>query len=285
MTLPSDLTFKLSDTGVVLNTDIAVVPFIDIENVDGLDNAPYRTTERDWEGNDGSFLDAEYEKGRNVSIRGTIYCDVNQLESYLDSLKENYAPSRVLTPFYYKAPGVDERVLFVKPLGCRYNWTTSRRIGVIDVQFSMFAEDPRIYTSTLITLSVPIGGTATNGFAFNKSFPFGFGTITGSLGVNAAVEGNRRTPPLFVIYGPVVNPRIYNDTTGDNLQFNITLNSGESLYVDPKYKTVMLDGINNRRNTLVNPTWFFLQKGTNFLRYLSESGGSTMDVQYRHAWR
>jgi len=285
MALTEDLTFKLGDSGVILNANLSAVPFIDISKADGLDSASFRETQRDWEGNDGSFFDAEFEKGREISIEGRIYGDVNTLETYLDALKENYAPSRVLVPFYYKAPGVDERLLFVKPRGVRYRWETVRRTGCIEAQFNMFAEDPRIYTSTLITLPVPVGGVATSGFGFDLGFSFGFGTITGSLGANAVVSGNRPTPPLFKIYGPVVNPRIYNDTTGDVLQFSITLNTGETLWVDKKYRTVKLDNTTNRRSTLINPTWYDLQKGTNFLRYLPESGGSTIDVLYRDAWR
>lgn len=285
MALTEDLTFKLGNDGVVLNANSSVAPFIDVDEVDGLDSAPFRETKRDWEGNDGGFMDAEFEKGRSIIIGGTIYGDVDTLETYLDSLKANWAPSRVLVPFYFKAPGVAERVLFVKPGGVRYRWQTIRRTGRVDVQFSMFAEDPRIYTATLTTLAVPVGGTATSGFGFSLGFSFGFGTITGSLGVNAVVSGNRPTPPLFTIYGPVANPRIYNDTTGEMLQFSITLGSGETLVVDPKYKTVRLGGVTNRRSALVNPTWFFLEPGDNFLRYLTESGGSTMDVAYRDAWR
>jgi hypothetical protein len=46
MALTEDLTFKLTDTGVVLNSSV-VQPFVDITKVTGLDSAPYRTTERD----------------------------------------------------------------------------------------------------------------------------------------------------------------------------------------------------------------------------------------------
>jgi hypothetical protein len=231
-------------------------------------------------------MDAEFERGRNVILQGMIYADVVLMEGFLDSLKENYAPSRTLIPFYVKAPGVDERVIFVKPLGVRYDWDATRRLGMAPVQFRMFAEDPRIYTSTLITLPVSLGGTVTTGLGFSFGFDFGFGAVSGSLNVNAANEGNRPTPATFIIYGPVTNPRILNDTTGTEMQFAITVESGETLVVDTKYRTVKLDGTSNRRNTLVAPTWFHLDPGDNFLRYLAESGGSTpMDVQYRHAWR
>lgn len=279
-----DLTFRLGLTGVVLNSDSGL-PFVDITKVTGLDSAPFRTTERDHEGDDGGFMDAEYEKARPVILDGEVYSDTGSIEGYLDLLKANYAPSTSLIPFYFQAPGVDERLVFVKPLGVRYDWTTARRYGCCPIQFAMHAEDPRIYSSTEYTVPVGLGGTVTQGFGFNLGFDFGFGTTTIITGNNANNAGNRKTPVVFTIYGPVTNPSIYNDTTGEVMQFNITLGTGEYLTVDTKYRTVRLSGAVNRRVALVRPTWIRLQPGSNLIRYLAEAGGSTIDVVYRHAWR
>lgn len=282
----TDYTFKLGDTGEVLNDDISG-RFVDVTRVTGLDSAPYRTTERDWEGNDGGFLDAEYEKGRQIVLTGTVYSDDDlELESYLDSLKSNFAPSRTLVPLYFKPPGEDERMLLVKPLGCRYDWTTDRGFGSAEVQFSAFAEDPRIYTSELKTLTVSLAGAFSGGFAFNFGFNLDFGSGSVGLGANAHNSGNRSTPPVFTIHGPSLNPRILNDTTGDEMHFIISLASDETLVVDTKYRTVRLDGVTNRRHTLAFPTWFHLAPGDNYLRYLADVATATsVTVEYRDAWR
>lgn len=280
-----DLTFRLGDTGVVLNGD-ATTPFVDILKVTGLDSAPFRTTERDHEGDDGGFMDAEFEKGRNIILDGEVYGDTGVLEAFLDLLKENWAPSRTLVPFYFQSPGVVERLVYVKPLGVRYDWTTARRYGVLPLQFTAYGEDPRIYSSELYNVSVTLGGTVTQGFGFNFGFDFGFGAASVGGGNNAYNGGNRLTPVLFTIPGPTTNPSIYNDTTGEVMQFsNLMLGSGESLVVDTKYRTVRLDGLTNRRNTLVRPVWIRLAKGDNNIRFLAESGGTTMTVAYRYAWR
>lgn len=177
MALSEDFTFQLGDSGVTLNTDANSLPFVDIETVNGLDNAPYRTTERDHEGVDGGWMDAEYEKGRPVTLEGFVYTDGTTMEGFLDSLKLNFAPSRTLIPFYFKAPGLPERVLFVKPLGCRYDWSTLRRLGYGAIQFQMFAEDPRIYTSTYSTF--PIVQTIANsvGRGYNRDYSYGYGVF------------------------------------------------------------------------------------------------------------
>lgn len=286
MPLTEELTFMLSDTGVVLNTDSASVPFVDIVEVEGLDNAPYRESQRDHEGTDGGFMDAEFERGRTIILTGTAYATTETAEAYLDSLKANFAPSSSLVPFYFKAPGVDERVLFVKPLGCRYNWEQMRRTGCTRMLFRMFAEDPRLYSSTLSSSVVPFSTGATTGLSFNLGFNFGFGGAAGTDGVFVTNEGNRPTPPVFTITGPCVSPVIRDDTYGHVLAFNITLAAGETLVIDTQYRTVKLNGTTNRRSTLADSDWFFLQPGDTFLRYGADSGvGSSLLVEFRSAWR
>lgn len=287
MALTEELTFKLSDTGIVLNTDSIGLPFVDIEKVHGLDNAPYRETERDHEGTDGGFLDAEFEKGRPLILEGTIYSDTSTMEEYLDTLKANYAPSSVLVPFYYKAPSVDERVLFVKPQGCKYSWEQLRRTGQSPVQFKMYAEDSRIYTADESFTNIPFAAGATNGFSFNLSFSFGFGASGGTDGAFVTNEGNRPTPVEFTIYGPCTTPAILDETYGHNLTFDIILSASESLVVNTQHRTVKLDGVLTRRNTLVAPDWFFLQPGATFIRYRAIAGSapSSMDIRFRSAWR
>ena len=280
-----EYTFRLGDAGLVLNGS-STTPFVDIKRVVGFDSADARETERDWEGNDGGFMDAEFEKARRIVIEGSAFADIDALEMYLDNLKENWAVSKTLVPLYFKAPGVVERALLVKPLGCRYDWSAERRWGEARIQFQAYAEDPRIYSATELTVSILINSVSTTGFGFPLGFPFGFGTSSSGLGTNLVNAGNRPTPVVFKIYGPTINPRIVNDDTGDEMEFNITLAPDQTLVVDTKYRTVRLDGSYNRRNTMTTAGWFFLQKGDNHIRYLADIATSqTMDAVYRSAWR
>lgn len=288
MSLTEELTFKLGDSGIVLNTDSVSIPFVDIDEVMGLDNAPYRETERDHEGTDGGFLDAEFEKGRPIVLQGTIYAASGAMESYLDTLKANYAPSPSLVPFYYKAPGVAERMLLVKPQGCRYNWERMRRTGQSPVQFRMYAEDSRIYDSFETVGSIPFATGATTGFGFNLGFSFGFGAGGGGTdGAFLVNSGNRSTPLEFTINGPCETPSILDETYGHSLIFNIILALGETLVVNTQYKTVKLGGTLSRRNTLDEPDWFFLESGSTFIRFrcISGSAPSSLDYSFHSAWR
>lgn len=286
MALTEDLTFMLGDSGVVLNTDSSGLPFVDVVSVLGLDNAPYRETRREHEGTDGGFIDAEFERGRDVIINADVYSDSDTMEDYLDSLKFNYAPSRVVVPFYYKAPGVDERVLFVKPLGFKYDWEQLRRTGRARAQFKMFAEDPRIYSANETTINIAFSAGALTGFGFDLDFDLGFGGAASTDGAFVTNLGNRPTPPTFTITGPASEPSIRDETNGHILAFNITLETGETLVIDTLYKTVRYNGTANRRNTMTSFDWFFLNPGDTFIRYGASTGtGSTLDVTFRSAWR
>ena len=284
MTLSEDLAFKLGDTGVELNSSPSL-PFVDITKVTGLDNAPYRETQRDHEGVDGGFMDAEFERGRSIVLDGTLFVDTGTMETFLDNLKANWAPSSTLVPFYLQPPGVGERVVFVKPLGCRYDWESLRRIGQCDVQFHMFAEDPRIYSSELISQVIAQGVAATTGRSYSKEYSYSYGVAVTPSQNNCVNGGNRDTPAAMTVTGPVTNPTIYNDTEGTSLRFILTMGASDTLVIDTQYHTVRLNG-SNVRSTLVDPNWFYLHPGDNFMRYQADTvGASTLTVSYRSAWR
>jgi hypothetical protein len=279
----ADHTFQL-DTGPILNTD-SITPFFDVERVPGLDSPPFRETIRDHEGTDGGFIDAEFERGREVTIEGTAYSDVGSVEDYLDQLKENFAPRQSPIPFVFKPPGVAERVLFVKPRGARYDWELARRTGTTPVQLMMYAEDPRIYDNLLQEVVVPFGGLATTGFGFNFGFNLSFGAVVPPSGGTVVNAGNRPTPAILEIAGPVVDPRVVNTTDSRSLEFFITLISGDVLTVDLVNRTVVLNGTVNKRNSLIVPQWFLFNKGTTFVTFGGASGSGTLTIKFRNAWR
>lgn len=283
MTL-DDLSWQL-DSGVVLNPNDIVMPFVDITRVIGFDSAPYRETIRDHEGTDGGFIDAEFERGRDIALEGIVYGDVETIETYLDDLKENYAPRQSPVALVYKMPGVDERTIFVKPRGARYDVDTARRIGSTPIQFMLYAEDPRQYTNVLNSTAIAFGGLATTGFGFNFGFNLSFGAVVPVGGTYVTVGGNRPTPPTFTISGPVTNPRIINITDSKSLDFTISLGALDSMVVDTATRSVVVNGYENRRDALTTLDWFFLNPGDTFIQFGGGTGSGSLTVSYRNAWR
>lgn len=287
MALSADFTWKLGDTGTELNTEALNVPFVDVQRVYGWDSAPIRETERDHEGTDGGFMDAEFEKGRPLMLDGIAYGDPFALEAYLDQLKYEWAPRTSPVPLYFKIPGVAERLFFVKPRGMRYDMTNERRYGAAHCQFVAYAEDPRAYDSALSTAVIPFGGTGGPGFAFSFGFNLNFGGGTTPAGAFVNNTGNRPAPAILTVQGPIDYPIIANDTTGDVLNFNLFgMGASNLLVIDLGNRTVLYDGVTNFRSTLTTPNWFLLQPGPNFIRFGGTNGtGSTLTVSFRSAWR
>lgn len=281
-------TFKFRDNGVVLNDDpsSSIDPFIDIQDIEGLSNAEYRLTERTAEGQDGGFVDAEFEDTRTIIISGTVYSTVDGIENILETLKENYSPSNNVYPLYIQPPNSSERVVFCKSLGVKYNWSTMRRTGTTDIQIQLKAEDPTIYDSLLAEAVCGVTPSA-GGRSYPKSYNYGYGTVIeggyeddylDSYAYSDAVvnsiavvtsSGNKPAKALLTIFGPVQNPVIVHDTSGKRLTFSISLTEEQYLEIDLRKRTVLLNGTANRRHTLLNHTgWFLLPPGINSFRLL-----------------
>lgn len=287
-TLVNPLTFQLNDNGVILNDDINTINgvFVDLEVIKGLDSAPYRETKRDHEGVDGGFLDAEFETGRDISLEGMVYGGTQPLEQFFDKLKANFAPSRDPLPLYFLTETGDARMIFVKPQGVRYDWDSSRRLGMSPVKFAMYAEDPRMYSQTLNTVTIGLNNAASSGFGFNFGFPLSFGGVVAGIdGKYCSNIGNRPTPAVITITGPADTPVIINDDTGDTLTFAISLSVGETLEINLVNHTVRLNGTTNRRNSLQVPNWFLLNPGNTFIRFRAASGSGSATIAFRSAWR
>lgn len=274
--------------GILLNGD-AALPFVDITEVVGLDSSPYRETFRDHEGADGGFLDAEFEKGREVLLTGSVYSTQALLEGYLDSLKENYSPRTTPTRFYFYTPTIGVRFLDVKPRGVRAKWTTERRIGIVPVQFGMYAEDPRIYSYPDSQSVISLSAGSTTGFAFSFAFSFDFGGMGSSPGIATLNNaGNRSAPVTFTIVGPCDTPRIVNATNGGEIVVAQILAASDTLVVDMVNRTVVMNGTANRRNAVVVDDWFLLSPGNNVIYYQTVRGGtvpSTATADWNSAWR
>lgn len=292
MPLTYDFSFQLGTTGFVLNDNSPTsYPTVDIHGIQGLDSAPIRTTVKDREGADGAYVDAEFDQARNIVLSGWLYDDATNTEVTLDQLKEDWAPSSIPVPFYYRFPKVGERLAWVKPTGCHYDIDQLRRLGMCEVEFTAIAGDPRLYAATETLRSTGVTNTIQTGFGFNRSFNFGFGGITSNSNALLVINaGNRPTPAVYRMYGPYAYPHIQvNDA---EMVFDMIVGgTGDYLEVDTATHRVDFHGpfgVQNRRDTLRRPTWVDLESGTNVVQFSVEgmaSGATHMDVIYRSAWR
>lgn len=101
-------------------------------------------------------------------------------------------------------------------------------------------------------------------------------------------EGDIKAPVLITVIGPVTNPEITNETTGETLRINVTLSIGDVLYIDtdPRSKRVEIHrggqlyrkafGLIDR-NYAKSSLWKLAQ-GANNLSYVADEGNENATV-------
>lgn len=139
--------------------------------------------------------------------------------------------------------------------------------------------------STHISLTVGVTSAhSTNALVWN-GLVFG-PTSGGALLCNN--QGNYPTWPTFTLTGPLTNPRVTLQSTGEFFALNTTLSASDSIVIDMKAGTVYLNGTTTRYNTMVTgSSWFTLPVGASSVQVSSTSASyedGLFAVDYRSAW-
>jgi hypothetical protein len=188
----------------------------------------------------------------------------------------------------------DEAPLMVFARCTRRNMsvTRSNRMGLTRGAIEFEASDPRKYSlleSSLVTqLPQPEPG-----LTFPLAYPLNFGTPGASGNLTAVNIGDAPAHPAFVIKGPCTGPSITNIDTGAILEYDLTLSSTDSLYVDTAQGTVTLGGtMANRLYTASSRSLpeaaFVFPPGSTALAFRSDDAtpdpASTLTVTWRSAY-
>jgi len=189
----------------------------------------------------------------------------------------------VTKPLRVKFPGKIEVQLHGRPR--RALLPTTRLIGNRATgSMEYHAGDPAWYSvteySTALGLSVQAGG-----FGFPMTFPLQFGGTASGASAIITNGGNFQTKPNVTFTGPFNNPRIENVTTGEILELDLIIASGDYVEVDFANATIMLNGTASRYYSKVGPFWT-LESGDNEVRIGSGSydAASAATIYWRDAW-
>lgn len=155
-------------------------------------------------------------------------------------------------------------------------------------QVTLVASDPLLYSSDSITVSAGVAGSSSGGLDFNVTFP-----VTFPAGVDAGLDSasivNRGTAYSPSIRATLAGPlprgswKLTNDTTGQELSYDIGLGAGEELYIDMPNQTALLNGF--PVTTPPEGEFLLLAPGGNTLRLYAEfdpSAGVTINAE--SAW-
>lgn len=283
-----DYSYQFGATGIVIGgAAFADGTIIDVTGVTGLDQAPIRTSEATYEGRDGGILNAVHEDMRKVIVTGIIYGGTSPIQTLLEALKANYAPSAVAQPFYIQPGSITQRQVYAKSLGFNYPWSTDLRTNKVTFTITLQAEDPTIYGTTLYDTPGALQGVAP-GHAYNYGYNYNYGS---SVFIGQTYLVNNGTKPVgfyAIIRNPsaqVVNPRILSDTMSTQVTTSISAGSNDILIFDFYNESLLLNG-SNRHASIGNEGWFLLQPGINSIRFQADSTAQVnVDYQFYDGYR
>jgi hypothetical protein len=117
-----------------------------------------------------------------------------------------------------------------------------------------------------VTMTLPVSG----GVTFPLTFPITFGASSGGS-ATATNAGNAAVFPTITIAGPVVNPVVSNDATGESLRLNITLLAGDVLTINTCRRTILLGQTNKMSSKIAGSVFWSLPPGDNPLRFAADT--------------
>ncbi len=258
---------------------------IEAASVEGFGLPDLRTADAARSGAHGSYVGADWSQGRSIIMQLEAFgATSTALEALLAPLFAAAVPSSTESPLAFKLPGQVDRFVNAR---CR------RRSPVIDNAYALgfarfaiefYASDPRIYATTLTSLSATLP-TVSGGLAFPAAAPFVFGSSGSGGAIAATNSGTFETPWTATFNGPLVAPTLSHTGQGKTLAFTGTLAAGETLVLDSAAKTVLLNGTASRYSWLTAASqWFTIEPGSNPLAFAGASGTGSCTVTFRSAW-
>lgn len=221
----------------------------------------------------GAYAGEDFLAPRTITLELSIFADTDaDMELRMAEFLAAFAVGAE-SPLQFQLPGVAGGV------AARVWARTKRRNVVMDLEYvygvakasvQLVATDPRIYVEVEDTGSTGMREINT-GHTFNVEFPLVFAGEPADGVVELVNAGGFDAPVLFRIDGPVSNPSITNETTGQTISFTTSVADGEYLLVDTAARSVLLNGTASRYNTIdAASVWFDLAPGTNSILFTGQ---------------
>lgn len=261
---------------------------IEAKQVTGLVDLPnLRTFAVERDGRQGVFAASWFANTRIVQMLVDVTATptqsvAQQSQTLYGALGNLTAPA----PLVWKIPGWQQQQIYCRPTKVQIPMDVAFDKGIGTFALEFVAEDPRIYGVGAFTTGAPsdvgyqyqhqasIGTLVTGGLTFPITFPITFGASSGGTAV-AANGGTHAANPVISIAGPVTNPSIVNQTTGQTMTFTGTVNTNQALLIDVRSRQVWLATMNPSTSTTTyasatyllasGTTWLTLQPGNNTL--------------------
>jgi len=230
----------------------------------------------------------DYPAAREIIIPVEVTgADTATWEANRALLKQAMRPdaTRGEEPLVFQVPGIaggGKRRVAARPRGLAVPLDLDY-FHEIEVELCRFvATDPAILDNEVTTVASGILSPSTGGLTWPLTWPLTWGTAaaTTSTTTNA---GETEAEWSATITGPTTNPLIEHVTSGAVLRLELVVAGGESVTIDSKARTVLLNG-SSRSSALTSRQWFTIAPGANEIAFRADSGTGTMTLTYRNTW-
>lgn len=263
--------------GVLMGTNTKLI----VDEVDGLDSMPeLAASDIDRNDDHGTILGLDLLKSRDVTISLKVNGDSQaDIIAIYRTLARVMRPIQATPPLVFQRPGEPKKQVFARPRKRDFPSNSDVALGLAKGKMNWLCPDPRIYSlvENHVQLIVPAG------------------TQAGQIVVHNS--GDFHTWPRFVLSGSGQNPRIaVSGQTADPLDgtsyngrttaMDLVMAGGDSLAINPKLKTVSLNGANVYGVRRSDNQWWELMPGDNTVQ-LSRSvynSQQTLDIYWYDAW-
>lgn len=155
------------------------------------------------------------------------------------------------------------------------------------VQVMLGSERPFAEDASATTIDSAALSAEGSGFAVPLTIPF---TLVASSGGEVAVNHVGDFPrayPLLQVWGPITDPMVFNQTTGESLVFTGSIGAGDYWEIDLFERTVKLNGSSPVRALDVAVSeWWAVKRGVNTLQVAGAgfSNQTKLRALMRSAW-
>lgn len=169
------------------------------------------------------------------------------------------------------------------PMNYRYGYYGAE----LTLQFE--CSDPRRYSLGENSVFISMPALTEAGLVYPLVYPLDYGADTEPSQLIVNNTGNAPTPMIMNFVGPVTNPTLINQTTGQRLGFDIVLTADDVLTVNTRLGTVLLNDTADRlytRTLTSSPVLGFdLVPGENDMQAIASEweAGAGVEIIYRDA--
>jgi hypothetical protein len=230
-------------------------------------------------------------RSRIVTLAGTVVASRAVMGEVLDALEAVTALGEDATEYPLVVQSLGRRLMaWGRVSGYEVALDAQVTAGSTPLALQWTCTDPRRYSPGEYLLHLAIAAAAVDGLHYPLVYPLDYGASAAVISTGTATNaGTAPCAPTLTITGPIEGPLIVNQTTGAQLEYDITLTATDTLVIDCQAGTVLLNGT-DRAYTATAASWpprtFAVAAGDNTiaLRALSASPGNGLDLTWRDGW-